>query len=772
MLFKKLLFENPPDSSAQIPVTGGIFILACWIAVQPEQLFAASFDIDSGVLSTPQTLNDDETGTITSPGRLTVSGPGVVGVTVNGDRATINLNGQVGVSGDNSIVVLTNGADTQLNINSVIIATGTNGDIAGLSSLGANTVLNNNGNLLVVGDSGTGTGVFLQSNNASVINNAIIAGGSQNSEAYGLFLAAGATDSQLINNATLRAEGELYSVGVDVLSSNFSLTSNSLIIGESTSADGYGIRLRTGATNAQITNSGTIQTRGATFSNSVWIQAADASVMNSGMIDSQSTGGEAEGVYFDTGATNGSLLNTGTIAVTGDTNTYGVYLGANNTTVTNSGIISVNGSGAQTHGISVQIPAGSSVVINNSGMVSASGTNAFAIFSNNGGGDTTVNLQNGSQIQGPVQLGGSNDVINVFMGAGSLQFAISGVENVNFVNTAGAVVNGNVVVFDPTAVVSHNAVLNDVVIAINKVVVNRSIQLAQYQADLQPVQLASNELTPGLLWQQPLSSYWGQIFHGERKYAASAFNNAYAHDYTGFTLGYDQPLGEGYLGVFGGIVKGDAVTVSADINTADESYYLGGYYTRSFAEFDLLANLQGGYSKFDNRRRIAGTNEQANASFDAWFVSPSLRLSSAYALNDNFQLRPAGQLGYSHMRIGSYQETGSSSDFSFASRNVSNITAGLELGLAYQPALDQEYVLRLGRRHINSDNGQISGSLAGSVVDFSAVTDQSRNEDYLGLNFRFLNQTDLSLSFDLEVGQEDGRHAYTEGVFKLEYFFH
>lgn len=258
---------------------------------------AADFTIlDGDTVTTAQTLNDNEVGTIESGGSLNVA---PTAINAAGDNISITNNGSIST---------------------------TNAFASSVGSFGINATINNNGSIV-----SSGTGVRATGNNADIKNDGSIS--TSGIGAYGIQSNGSNTD---INNSGSISTTGVSAYGIESTQTNTNITNSGSI--STTNTTSFGIR-STG-TNVNIINSGTIST---TNTNAGGISgfSSNASITNSGIITT--TGDNAFGI--DSTGADASITNSGTITTTGD-NAHGINSTGNSATIENSGKISATGAGS------------------------------------------------------------------------------------------------------------------------------------------------------------------------------------------------------------------------------------------------------------------------------------------------------------------------------------------------------------------------------------------------------------------------------------------
>jgi len=676
----------------------------------------ADFTIINGqVVTIPQSLNDNETGTIEAGGQLNVAG---TAITASGVDISVNNDGSISTTDMNAI---------------------------GITSQGNSATITNSGSIATIGQ--FSSGIHLGGPTATLTNSGSIA--TTGVEAHGIF----SFDTAIINNS-----GSIVTTGADangIFSFDTATTNNSGSI-VTTGADAHGIRAE--GANASMTNSGSIVTTGIEAYGIVSF-GDNATINNSGSITT--TGADAIGI-FSTGA-DARITNSLSITTAGP-NAHGIF-SFDTATITNSGgIVTI---GVEAHGI---FSFDGDTTINNSGLISATGAMSYAILADDN--NITLNLLAGSQIIGPIDLGSAadNDTINIYGGSASANLSFTNVENINLIGATGFVDGNTVTTIDPTGESSRSVALSGVTSSIHSVVSQRMA----HTTPLKPIQLASLTLSPGMLFQQRQPVAWAQVFGGSANHDAEGGSLAYDTDHLGFTLGYEWDINKTRFGLLGGVVHSKTKTDIASFKTQSDGYYVGGYGHFNLGSFKLTTSLLGGYSNYDNDRVVIDNingREVAKSDFDSFFISPSLTVSSAYALADRLEFRPSASINYSVAWLDGYREKGTtSSNLKVDDRTLKIVTARVQLATAYQFNSYSEFEFRMGlsSRHNNDDDTDVS--IAGNSFSYANAGDENVSGRFAGVNLRVTAHDNLSLMVDMEFGGDSDEH-YVNGQVSLEYSF-
>jgi len=548
------------------------------------------------------------------------------------------------------------------------------------------------------------------------------------------------TNVTVINNGSITASGTQGDGVAQNNGSNFIFINNGSI---STSGTAGETVINFGD-NGSITNNGTLTTTGAV--QNVFTEGDGDQVTNNGIITASANNASAIVVGFNGGSGIGSTItNNNTIRVTGSGST---------------GILMVNASGT---------------TINNSGLISAEQSATAAIDGSNN--SETLNLLSGSQIIGTIDLDDGTDTVNISGANNSSTLTLTDVENINLQNNNGLVVGDVATIVDPTGQSVSSAVLSNSTLTVHNIV---NQHLAHHKP-LKPIQIATLELSSGMVFQERAPQIWGSAIGVRRTRGREGIALGYDHNYVGFTGGYELSFRKARMGLLGGFVKsrvktkGDAFGRLRSIDTDSDGFFAGAYSQYFLGKINLTTTLMAGYEDHNNDRAVVDNLngfETAQADFGSFFVSPSFTLSSAYILNKNFELRPAATLAYSGGWYEDYAESGTTrSDLVVDDRDTHSLTGQLQLATAYTPYENSELELRMGAKVRYTDDSDISLSLAGTDFRVPNASDNSVYGCYIGMNLRIAFIDKINLIANLEQGIANGNESQTTAMLKIEGMF-
>ena len=252
-----------------------------------------------------------------------------------------------------------------------------------------------------------------------------------------------------------------------------------------------------------------------------------------------------------------------------------------------------------------------------------------------GSGVDTLNLLSGSQIIGIIDLNNGTDIVNISGANNSSTLTLTDAETINLLNGNGLLVGDVATVVDPTGQSVSSAVLSSTTFAVHNVVNQR---LAHHQP-LKPIQVATSELTSGMVFQERAPQIWGSALGEMRERDLEGIALGYDHNYIGFTGGYEVSFYKARIGLLGGFIRstmettGDKFGRVRSVDTDTNSLFAGAYSQYFLGGINLTTTLMAGYEDHENDRAVVDNLngfETAQSDFLSFFISPSLTASSAY----------------------------------------------------------------------------------------------------------------------------------------------
>jgi hypothetical protein len=427
----------------------GAGLLAMCAALAANPAAAASFTISTPT-TTPQTLGNGDSGTVTSAGTLTVSGS-TVAVTVSGSNATLTNLGTINQTGtgrairDNTGVtnlVVINGSST----NSSALLQAADADVIQMNKTPASVRLDNYGTM---------TSLNASKGGAQAIDfNAILSGSNVvNNYGTGVIQARDADAIRTGVNGVVNNYGKIQSTVTTDTGSDGIDAQNNTGLSVNNYAGGQIIGARHGITGgaidntvnftATISNGGSISGNNGSGINIDGFNAKElVTITNTGSITGNGVTGDGDGIDVD-GLVNlnnsGTIKSLNSVSSTGVAQSEGVTVGGG--TIVNSGTIEgdvasgntnavgrgITLAGVDTSGTPEPIYANSTVT--NTGLIKGQSDSAIAVGGGASGFTVTINNNAGGTLQGggtanaAVKTGADNDTIN---NAGTIDGSSSG----------------------------------------------------------------------------------------------------------------------------------------------------------------------------------------------------------------------------------------------------------------------------------------------------------------------------------------------------------
>jgi uncharacterized protein with beta-barrel porin domain len=657
---------------------------------------------------------------------------GVITSTVNGSAAATN-SGSVGNTLDTNTI---NGNATTTN-------SGSAGGGITTNTINGNATTTNSGSVSVAINTGVING------NATTTNSGAVTGNIGTNTNIGN---ATSTNSGSVSNSIL------------TLASNGAATSTNsgAVTGSLTTGSGTG--------NATTTNSGSVGnsimttagTGAATTTNSGAVTGSLTTTTFTGNATVTNSGSVSSGV--NTVSSNGAATSTNSGAVTGTLST--VSTNGNATTI-NSG--TVNGS-------AVVVAFNGTETLVNSGRISNFGGAAITL----GGGPDTLTLLPGSFIIGGINLGGTNDTVNVR--TGNLNLTFNTLAGATVTGTVPFVVSGNrIVSVDPTSFALADRTLMDFTRAVSGLIEGRGANEVTGGGGSGALGFASTNDSSGrfddvfaslagnayaannsMVFKNPTVTtaggytVWAKGFVGERIQQADGPILRSMTNFYGGAIGVDG-LVNPVLRV-GGFAGGGATRMSIDANFGgtNSDIAFGGGYGRydigpAFVDFALL----GGHTQNSTTRSHINNNllanglEAATASFGGWFISPEIAYGYRYGFAGNWTLTPTARLRYVAAEFDGFTETGSTANLTAGSRTLHNFEERGDLTLTQTSTFANAEQLRtsarvgvLGLQRIG--DGGINAILLGQALAFATPGKSSVFGGYTGLGFDWRTRSGVS----------------------------
>ncbi|KZD00968.1 MULTISPECIES: autotransporter domain-containing protein [unclassified Thalassospira] len=735
------------------PAFGVVVIIVLFAAVIGTRAQAAEFTVASGVTDTvAKTLTAGETGLVEQGGVLNVTTGSAI--TASGDAVKATNNGTISTAGGGGSGMLGDATATNARlVNNGTISTDGLID-RGIYGQGANSTLINRGTITTSGT--TGVGILSGGSNSTLLNSGTITTSGNN--ASGLTSSAG--DVTFVNSGTITTSGN---GGIGILSGG----SNSTLLnsGTITTSGGNTSGLSSSGANATSVNNGTITTSGNT-AHGINSTGSNATLVNSGVITTSGTA--AAGMRHLTG-NNATLVNSGSIT-TQDGDGIAVSGSSSTITVTGSGSVTVSGTGR----IGIR-SSGANGTINVSGTVIATGGATQAIL---GGSNQTLNIKPGATIVGTIDLGGGTNAVNIDTSAGARSSTLT-IANAGTVNTAaggdGIVLQSGstVVIVDPTGIAANRAALGTTTVGIHQAV---SRQLARSNKP-QPVVVAASDLEPGMLYAPKKPFVWGQVFGSYLSHGDDGANLGYRSRVGGAVGGYEKPIDDHSIGVFGGVSVAGMKTDEASLESDSSGFFVGGYGEYVVGDWAIDGTMVVGYQRHQDRRLVVDNlqgEETAQSDYNSVYISPSLAVIRSIDIGDGIELRPSAEVNYTYGYYGEYTETGTtSSNLRVQGHGVDVINGRLQL--AVRQDLEDgagEMELRGGMKYSYFGCDSVDVGLSnGPLVRYQGSGETSSHGGFVGGNLRYDLDRQMTFVADIELGFATSDERTASGFVGLEYRF-
>lgn len=714
---------------------------------------------------TASTLDIANAGTI-------VSEAGAGGSGIEARIANVSNSGTIVGVGPNTVGI--NGDTVNLTSNTGTIS----GDAGGITGGALNITNNSSGVVSQIAASGgaiQASGLATVANAGSIIGHAFgVSGQNVNLLNLASGTVSGADAVIAADLADVANSGTISGGAVGIQAGNVKLTN---LAGGSVSGN---VAVFVNAS-AVIDNAGTIT---GTSGDAIAAVAGDVTVRNTGTITSA-----VYGIQADTHSNVVNVVNAGTIS--GSV----AAISANQANVSNTGLIQAtasNGTGIAGTNANVRnagfitgnvgILSSDAATITNSGTITGTGGTAIKLSS----AADTLTLLPGSRINGVVDFGFGNDVVNVnFIPLSSRVSSLTTIDLPTFVNFNGTI-NTNVsgggfngpsvfsgttlATLDPTALAQTDRTLLDFTSGVSSLVQGRLSGIGAGGSNMMAMAYAPEATqagpftkAPKSLWTDPAPiTVWANSFGGQRIQDETASSLRATSTAWGGAIGFDRKVQPNWLvGAFLGGGQG-GLSVALNSQTVDTSYVFAGAYSRfewvsQFFDF----TLQGGNADNKSRRlvlndAVAGGMETATANYSGWYISPEVAYGYKLEIGNGYLLTPTARLRYVAGRFDGYSESGSAQGLSVGSRTLGDVEERGEVDLS---------------RVTQLDGGELKANIHGGVIALQRVGDTGINTVLLGQNLSFVTPGSRStvgavagLGFDYRTTQNVSVFGAVEGM--------
>jgi hypothetical protein len=545
------------------------------------------------------------------------------------------------------------------------------------------------------------------------------------------------TNGYVVNDGTVIGEFN----GLDVISSNHYIENT----GDITVTRGAGIN-ESGDHGFKI-NHGTINVSGTSGYGISHRSGVHGTVINAGTI--RANGLYASGITFqyDYGADFdfGTIINSGTITTNSG---RGINNASRKTTVINSGTISTSGDG----GTGIYQFRGPNTTIN-TGTITTAGLNAHGIhhvtWGTSNTGDTVTNsgailAQNAYSIV----MERADSTVNLMAGStlfGDIAFGIPGSATLNFGPGLNTVVR--VVGMPATITAPNNAYVvdGDTIYVMDTTGFGAADNAASFAGGQILDAVANRGTTPSLVTRGPAggTSRWGKFVASGLYDKGSATTAAYSVYNTALVVGNEGEIGNG---VFGGVTMGETSGAGGAAFDVDSTGVFGGVHWMLDRGAEM--SMSAGFTRNDSSRDVANSTviggiETASASYNSYFLSPSITFGGAFGLEES-SLR----LRYLGVFSEGYAETGSVANLTVNDRMSHFLEARLEL---HAPLRDGA-LLRYGvdAQYSHAAAGNIT--LAGSTLSLPNANNGFAARGFLGIDLATTYQGNMVANAAIDLG--------------------
>lgn len=584
----------------------------------------------------------------------------------------------------------------------------------GVFSTGANATITNSGTIAIFGDHSSG--IRADGDGAVIANyNAVETTGVG---AEGIITSG--VNTAIANSGTVATSGQQAS-GVVFLGDSSSLANSGTIMtsGDDAHAILFGI-----GTNMSVTNSGVVATSGQDAFG-IYSTGADAYIANSGAI--ATLGVSASAINAQGGNT--TIENSGVLTTSGIVS-HGIYSVGDNLTVGNSGTVVTTGYGA--HGITLN---GANAVINNSGTIISERADAISFIK----GSATLNLLDGSIVQGGLYFSGTDNTLN-------FDRSMNAVMQLTGPGSLAVTARGNPLVLTGTAVAVLDRtgfVLTDAMaLGLAGDLANGATSHVQ-----QCLPLPGSSDCATTAWLGGFGSLGGQ--------SESAMIGSFEQQRGGGLMGLEfGSRGGVFIGAVGAHGRAGSTYESGlqgTIAGGHAGFEKDGFFAEFYASLGIL-QIDSNRTVLDNS--VAGGIDIARATQSGYFLNPAVTIGHEFATQAG-ALTPSLRLRYTGLHLDGYGESGASG-LIVDSRMVHELDLRAQLALALPPLETEAGILtttlRVGADLIHRQSDTVSAQLLGQPISFAAGGDGTRLHSFAAAEVSYAFAGGAALFGNVETG--------------------